>query len=58
LQAGGHANGIDSDPGLPAAVARLNPFPLLGALWQIFVALKGTIVDVDDPHYSVSVQIS
>jgi len=23
LQAGGHANGIDSDPGLPAAVARL-----------------------------------
>ena len=40
------------------AGARLNPFPLLGALWQIFVALKGTIVDVDDPHYSVSVQIS
>lgn len=40
------------------AVARLNPFPLLGALWQIFVALKGTVVDVEDPHYSVSVQIS
>jgi hypothetical protein len=40
------------------AVARMNPFPLLLAFWQIFVALKGTIVDVDDPHYSVSVEIS
>jgi hypothetical protein len=39
-------------------VARINPFPLLGAFWKIFVALKGTIVDVVDPHYSVSVQIS
>jgi hypothetical protein len=38
--------------------ARINPFPLLGAFWKMFVALKGTIVDVDDPHYSVSVQIS
>ncbi len=38
--------------------ARINPFPLLGAFWKIFVSLKGTIVDVDDPHYSVSVQIS
>jgi hypothetical protein len=40
------------------AIARINPFPLLGAFWKIFVALKGTTVDVDDPHYSVSVQIS
>lgn len=39
-------------------IARINPFPLLGAFWHIFVALKGTTVDVDDPHYSVSVQIS
>ena len=43
---------------LVCAIARINPFPLLGAFWKIFVALKGTIVDVDDPHYSVSVQIS
>jgi hypothetical protein len=40
------------------AIARINPFPLMGALWKIFVALKGTIVDVDEPHSSVSVQIS
>ncbi len=40
------------------AIARINPFPLIGALWQIFVALKGTTVDVDDQHHSVSVQIS
>jgi hypothetical protein len=40
------------------AVARINPFPLLGAFWKMFVALKGTIVDVEDPHYFVSVQIS
>ena len=40
------------------AIARINPFPLMGALWQIFVALKGTTVDVDEPHHSVSVQIS
>ncbi|MGD0299998.1 MAG: hypothetical protein ABSE86_23135 [Bryobacteraceae bacterium] len=40
------------------AIARINPFPLLGAFWKIFVALKGTVVDVDDAHYSVSVQIS
>jgi hypothetical protein len=40
------------------AVARINPFPLLGAFWKIFVALKGTTVDVEDPHYFVSVQIS
>jgi hypothetical protein len=43
---------------LVCLLARINPFPLLGAFWKIFVALKGTIVDVDDPHYSVSVQIS
>lgn len=40
------------------AIARINPFPLLGAFWKMFVALKGTIVDVEDPHYFVSVQIS
>jgi hypothetical protein len=40
------------------AIARINPFPLLGAFWKIFVALKGTTVDVDDQHCSVSVQIS
>jgi hypothetical protein len=38
--------------------ARINPFPLLGAFWKMFVALKGTVVDVEDPHYFVSVQIS
>jgi hypothetical protein len=40
------------------AVARINPFPILHAFWQIFVALKGTVVEVDDPHYSVSVEVS
>lgn len=40
------------------AIARINPFPLLGAFWKIFVALKGTTVDVEDPHFFVSVQIS
>jgi hypothetical protein len=40
------------------AVTRLNPFPILHALWQIFVSLKGTIVDVDDPQFSVSVHVS
>jgi hypothetical protein len=40
------------------AIARINPFPLMAALWQIFIALKGTTVDVHDPHSSVSVQIS
>lgn len=40
------------------AVARINPFPLLGAFWKIFVALKGTTVDVQDSHVFVSVQIS
>jgi len=40
------------------AVARINPFPILHAFWQIFVALKGTVVEVDDPHHSVSVEVS
>jgi hypothetical protein len=40
------------------AIARINPFPLLGAFWKIVVALKGTTVDVEDPHFFVSVQIS
>jgi hypothetical protein len=40
------------------AIARINPFPLLGAFWKMFVALKGTTVDVEDPHFFVSVQIS
>jgi hypothetical protein len=44
--------------GLLCLIARINPFPLLGAFWKIFVALKGTTVDVDDQHYSVSVEIS
>jgi hypothetical protein len=44
--------------GLVCLVARINPFPLLGAFWKMFVALKGTTVDVDDQRYSVSVQIS
>lgn len=43
---------------LVCLIARINPFPLLGAFWKIFVALKGTIVDVNDSHCSVSVQIS
>jgi hypothetical protein len=44
--------------GLLCLIARINPFPLLGAFWKMFVALKGTTVDVDDRYYSVSVQIS
>jgi hypothetical protein len=40
------------------AIARINPLPLMAAFWQIFIALKGTIVDVHDPRSSVSVQIS
>ena len=43
---------------LVCLVARINPFPLMGAFWKIFIALKGTTVDVDEPHSSVSVQIS
>lgn len=43
---------------LVCAIARINPFPLLGAFWKIFVALKGTTVDVQDQHHFVSVQIS
>jgi hypothetical protein len=40
------------------AIVRINPFPILHAFWQMFVAMKGTIVEVDDPHFAVSVHIS
>jgi hypothetical protein len=40
------------------AVARINPFPILHTFWQMFVALKGTVVEVDDPGCSVSVEVS
>jgi hypothetical protein len=40
------------------AIARINPFPILHAFWQMFVALKGTIVEVDDPGCFVSVEVS
>ena len=43
---------------LVCLIGRINPFPILSALWQIFIALKGTHVEVDDPHYSVLVHIS
>lgn len=43
---------------LACAIVRINPFPIMHAFWQIFVSLKGTIVDVDDPHFSVSVHVS
>jgi len=36
---------------------RMNPFPLISALWKVFMALKGTIVEVDDLYYSVCVHI-
>lgn len=39
-------------------VARTNPFPPLGAFWGLFMALKGTVVEVDEPHYFVSVRVS
>jgi hypothetical protein len=41
-----------------AAVARLNPFPILFAFCRIFFALKGTHIEVDEPHSFVSVHIS
>ena len=43
---------------LVCAIARINPFPILHAFWQIFVALKGTVVEVDDAHCFVSVEVS
>ncbi len=39
-------------------IGRVNPFPIFAALWQLFIAMKGTHVEVDDPHYSVLVHIS
>jgi len=43
---------------LVCAIVRINPFPILATFWRMFVALKGTHVEVDDPHFFVSVHVS
>jgi len=42
---------------LVCAIARINPFPILATFWRMFIALKGTHVEVDDPHFFVSVHV-
>lgn len=43
---------------LVCAIVRINPFPIVATLWKVFVALKDTHVEVDDPQFFVSVHVS
>ncbi|QUD85992.1 hypothetical protein [Phenylobacterium montanum] len=40
-----------------ALVLAINPFPLLGGLWSLLSAARGTCVDVKSPDASVLVRI-
>lgn len=42
---------------LACLAIRVDPFPALGAFWQVFTGLRGTNIEVNDPNAQVRVRI-